>query len=802
MIKKKVLIVGGGPGGLSAAWHLSHGPRRDEIEVSAYTLGWRLGGKGATGRGPNSRIQEHGIHGFVGFYANSHELLRNAYLEVFPDPTISIPGRKNDANPVSGLPPGARATRIEEALIGDDYSVNFLFAGTKSVNRPFWLPHNDGKPWIDPLHPSRNEIIQSLITLASIALLRHPISSNSGQWRSVQKISAALAWLSKQVLVRRLSKLAVTLSQNHLEELEHHLSKLLTAALRWRLSFSNATESHFAEIDYFVAVLRGLLKAKVITVGPNARLDVDALDAIDYKTWLRENGIQEATLKTGLPHTPAFICFQFPQGDSTLNPAMSAAAYLGWMVRLALGKGSAYSFFRSGTGETVIDPLFRSCQKAGVQFTFFHKLSRIVPSADGTSIEQLVFRRQARLCNESEPYEPMTTVDGVAYDVWPSEPKWELLNSQDAESIRFLNADLESYWSSWLGVDDVVLERGKDFDEIILAVPPTVFPYACLELLKHSEVLRRATNLESCATVGVQLWLDQSMAELGLDQKISEGRTVGGSYVDPFNGIGDFSDLIAHENWGASPPKTLLYLCGPIADRTDPLKHDFSDHRIPMIERERALAITSQYLQTAALWLPNAAGDRPADNLGLDVNLLRTSDPDLAGMNRLSDQFLKVNIDPSERYILSLPGSAAKRPKAWEAEATNLTLAGDWIYTGINIGSFEGAVTGGMLAAHAVTGFPALHDIAGYDLLHPGISDVIVIPRLDTCCGPANLLLETHSDEPPPDQPLIANAKSQLTNGVKVSGTGPVRKSTFEPVPTAVAAASEQAIPEPGQDWT
>ena len=48
MIKKKVLIVGGGPGGLSAAWHLSHGPRRDEIEVSAYTLGWRLGGKGAT----------------------------------------------------------------------------------------------------------------------------------------------------------------------------------------------------------------------------------------------------------------------------------------------------------------------------------------------------------------------------------------------------------------------------------------------------------------------------------------------------------------------------------------------------------------------------------------------------------------------------------------------------------------------------------------------------------------------------------------------------------------------------------
>ena len=65
--KTKIAILGGGPAGLSAAFHLTHpcNPRRKEYEITVYQLGWRLGGKGATGRDAehHDRIEEHGIIG-------------------------------------------------------------------------------------------------------------------------------------------------------------------------------------------------------------------------------------------------------------------------------------------------------------------------------------------------------------------------------------------------------------------------------------------------------------------------------------------------------------------------------------------------------------------------------------------------------------------------------------------------------------------------------------------------------------------------------------------------------------------
>jgi uncharacterized protein with NAD-binding domain and iron-sulfur cluster len=738
-MKTRVLIIGGGPSGLATAWELCHGPLRDELDVSVYTLGWRLGGKGATGRGPNGRIQEHGIHGFAGFYANSTAMLRQSFRD-HDQP-------KHDQQQ-GDLLPGKAPRSLEEALLPEDYSVDFLYNEGRSLLRPLWAPHNDAKPWDGDLALSTEEAIQSFISLTSNAILHQPIPFGTSRWRAVQKVAAAVAWLSRQAVVRRLSRLGVALHQAEGGHVESLLSEVLTKALRWRMRGRGAPKSQFANIDYLVALIRGITRSGVLD--RHNPTDVDALDHLDYKTWLRACGISEATLKTGLPNVPAFICFQFPDGDVTLDPSMSAAAYLGWMVRLALVHGSSYSFFRSGTGESVIAPIFRSAQQAGVRFEFFHKLQNLVPSADGSTIDRVVFRRQVRLRPGLDSYEPMTRVENVDYDVWPAAPLLDQLHPDDAAGIASGEIDLESYWSPWAGVDDVVLERGRDFDEIVLAVPPSAFPYICPDLLAKSATMTKAASMESCATIGVQLWLNKTLPELGITEKLPKGqRMIGASFIDPFNVLGDFSELLDHEGWSTSAlkrsnalspvsggertsesPKTLLYLCGPIVDRTDPLRHDFSDHQVPKNAYEQALAITSQYLATAAVWLPKAPGNRPADNLGLDIDALFVNDPEAIGIERLDEQYLKVNIDPSERYILSLPGSTPKRPKAWGAEASNLTLAGDWIYTGINIGSFEGAVTSGRLAAHALTGFPALADIAGYDLLHPNLSSESVKRRI------------------------------------------------------------------------
>jgi len=71
------------------------------------------------------------------------------------------------------------------------------------------------------------------------------------------------------------------------------------------------------------------------------------------------------------------------------------------------------------------------------------------------------------------------------------------------------------------------------------------------------------------------------------------------------------------------------------------------------------------------------------------------------------------------KRFTSPPGSTACRLKAWGSGFTNLTLAGDWIYTGLNVGSFEGTVMSGKLASHALTGFPALDTIYGYPAPRP-----------------------------------------------------------------------------------
>ena len=50
-----------------------------------------------------------------------------------------------------------------------------------------------------------------------------------------------------------------------------------------------------------------------------------------------------------------------------------------------------------------------------------------------------------------------------------------------------------------------------------------------------------------------------------------------------------------------------------------------------------------------------------------------------------------------------------------------MSIAGDWIYTGLNVGSLEGAVMSGKLASYAVSGAPDLSTIIGYPQTAPAV---------------------------------------------------------------------------------
>jgi uncharacterized protein with NAD-binding domain and iron-sulfur cluster len=81
---QKIAILGGGIAALSTAFELTEDPAwQQHYEITVYTLGWRLGGKGACGRNQayRNRIEEHGIHLWMGFYENAFNLMRHVYDE-------------------------------------------------------------------------------------------------------------------------------------------------------------------------------------------------------------------------------------------------------------------------------------------------------------------------------------------------------------------------------------------------------------------------------------------------------------------------------------------------------------------------------------------------------------------------------------------------------------------------------------------------------------------------------------------------------------------------------------------------
>ena len=104
--------------GLSAAWRLSEPGWRDRFEsITVYQRGWRLGGKGASSRGDNGRIEEHGLHIWLGSYENAFALLRECYAEL--DRATTDPGRPDpDVGP--GIDPGrqSRRWRTDGATVG------------------------------------------------------------------------------------------------------------------------------------------------------------------------------------------------------------------------------------------------------------------------------------------------------------------------------------------------------------------------------------------------------------------------------------------------------------------------------------------------------------------------------------------------------------------------------------------------------------------------------------------------------------------------------------------------------------
>src|SRR4051812_26195236 len=91
---EKIVILGGGIASLTTAFQLTSDPDwQQKYDITVYQMGWRLGGKGASGRDKDGRIIEHGLHLWFGFYENAFSLMNQVLTEyeergLYPDSPI------------------------------------------------------------------------------------------------------------------------------------------------------------------------------------------------------------------------------------------------------------------------------------------------------------------------------------------------------------------------------------------------------------------------------------------------------------------------------------------------------------------------------------------------------------------------------------------------------------------------------------------------------------------------------------------------------------------------------------------
>lgn len=691
---RKVAIIGGGMGGLAAALCLKHpnNPKRDLYEVTVYQMGWRLGGKCATGRNPilGERNQEHGLHCFFGFYENTFRLLHDVYS--------AMPGSPGgEAAWLPAFEPVERGAYWE--LLDETLKVWPM--------KPPSLPTLPGRVGVDGAPPEPFNL--------------HTIAA------------AVLEWIAAQVTAQ-LSEapwLAVAFNQcvitftNVVAALDVHASALTSTLLDLglRLVWSqvqgrlDTMRRTWILIHLGVACIRGSIESRVFADG------FDVINHRDFRDWVSDYAIDDGGLMLDSVVMRAAYdgSFAFAEGDTTVpsgesfppGASMEAGTMLRGIVRAVFTGHVAFGWkMKAGAGDAVFAPLYQVLQQWGVKFRFFRQLEKIGLSADGASIDTLDIAVQTTIYggDDGEPeYKPLRDVGGL--QCWPDrpiplDPSTVPSSVGPADPLELENPN--GVWRTLPQKRDISMIRGSDFDEVVLAIPPAASKAACVELeAKYVEWQTMYSVVASVRTQAAQLWMTRGGEELGLPAEATAGRPVVTFWNDPdalLNVFSDYRMVLPTETWTPPAPRAVLYFCSPLSDA------------VPEATAYDVVKANSLRFLNDPLWRTVlGAADQVSTPAGdFDWELLHDPSGGV-GAARLDVQYFRANVAPSERYVLSLPGSSKHRLPARDPHVAGLYLAGDWTLNTLNCGCMEAATMSGMMASAALSSWPPREKIIGAD---------------------------------------------------------------------------------------
>jgi len=699
----RVAIVGGGCAAMATALELTDPIHEGRYEVTVYQLGWRLGGKGASGRGPAGRIEEHGLHVWMGWYENAFRLLRGCYDELGrdwqaafePAPLVAVTDRTPDGGwapwirafpPAPGLPgdPGG-PTRwtVADYLARTARLVGVLLDG---LARGGAAEPQDASPRPGPFEPAA-----ALATLGRLGRLGE-LATLGGLTQAAALLEIVLGSLAEHasnVVVRVLD----AVSANARQVLERRLADDLEARRVWTV------------IDLALATIRGGVRAGLVS-DPRG---FDALDDYDCREWLLVNGASRASVDSGYLRGLYDLGFAYEDGDPARPRTSAAQALRGFFRAFFTYRGAFFWKMQGGMGDVVFAPIYEVLRRRGVRFEFFHRLRdvRIAGEAalapgDTPHVTALELDVQAHVRDGA--YAPLVDVGGMP--CWPADPDWSQL--VDGDRLRDEGRRFECHWDG-RRVGGRTLAVGRDFDFVVLGVGLGAVPHVASSLVARDPRWHAmVANVRTVATQAVQLWLREDMAALGW---AGDPVTLSG-FVQPFDTWADMRHLLPREAWSDPVPRALAYFCSALPDLAGA---DPRDPAYPARQREavRANAIRFITNDLRHLW-PRVVDGRGEPRWDLLVDAANATPPTA---ERLASQYWMANVNPSDRYTLSLPGTSAHRISPLDPTYDNLTVCGDWTDCGFNSGCVEAAVMSGRLAAHAISRRPALEDIAGWD--HP-----------------------------------------------------------------------------------
>jgi uncharacterized protein with NAD-binding domain and iron-sulfur cluster len=599
----EVAVIGGGCAAITAAFELSRPQHQGKFHVTIYQLGWRLGGKGASGRGPNDRIEEHGLHIWMGFYENAFQLLRECYAELNRDPHTSRIADWRDAF-------------VPAPLVG------VMDQSPRGEWNP-WLamfPPAEGSPG-DPLANHNPFTVTAYllqlatmlrVTIASAQILQNPAASqtqtnadpaastasaqNSGT-TSADQISDMIARLLKYGLLATVAGLTegVALLEVLFRTLPLYPADIVTSLLstigiaaRAQLEPMIETDDELRRlwevIDLTLATMTGIVRFG-LTTDPRG---FDAIDDYELLDWLRLNGASESSLKSAVIRGIYDLAFAYQDADPKRPFQAAGLAMRGSLRMFFTYRGAFFWRMQAAMGDVVFAPFYEVLKRRGVTFRFFHRLENVKladPAAlapgERPYVEALEFDVQA-LTKDGSEYQPLIDVRGLP--CWPSQPDFDQL--ADGDRMRREDWDFESHWDR-RKVGTRTLRVGDDFDFVVLGVGLGAIPYVARDLVERDQRWRDlVAHVPTVATQAFQIWMREDMAALGWRHRPI---AVSG-FVHPFDTWADMRHLISEESWPVRP-RAIAYFCSALPDLnvngpTSPesMSRAFSNYSIPQSE--------------------------------------------------------------------------------------------------------------------------------------------------------------------------------------------------------------------------